>query len=92
LVESGDVVNDLAGDQDPIPGRLISNRDSVDKLGCIGNTDLHTNSACGEFAEEGMKTAAVFVTAPCHGTVPDHQQTQHHTMIIGLDDTEALGT
>jgi len=38
LVESGDVVNDLPSDQDPIPGRLI---DDTDTVGCLMQIDTN---------------------------------------------------
>jgi hypothetical protein len=48
----------------PVPGRLIGDTYTVEEPGSVGNTDLHTNSTCGEFEEQGMETVAVLVTAP----------------------------
>jgi hypothetical protein len=54
-VESGDVVNDLAGIPDPIPGRFVDGADTVEKPGSVTNTDLSPDSASLEFDEEGVK-------------------------------------
>jgi hypothetical protein len=90
MVESGDVVNDLPGNQDPIPGRLIGDTDTVEKPRGVGNTDLSSNPARLEFEEQSVETRAMLVTEPCHVTVAFHQQAQHRNMIIGFNNTEPV--
>jgi hypothetical protein len=67
--EPGDVINDLSGNQDPIPGRLIGDTDTVEEPGSVGNTDLCPDSFRFESDEEGVKTAAMLVPEPRHVTV-----------------------
>jgi hypothetical protein len=56
LVKSGDVVNNLACNQYPIPGRFADDGDTVEKPGCVGNTDLSLNPSRFEFEEQGVET------------------------------------
>ena len=59
-VELGDIANEFSGDEDPMPGHLVVDRDVVDQPVCLAHTDRRRYAARVELAQQRVETAGVF--------------------------------